>query len=187
MGNRGILHDETRTVVRYHRHKHWIICKLSVGDRRRTLMTPGKYTELFFLDEATALAAGHRPCARCSQSRYLEFVYYWKLGNPSEDGPVDDVLHRDRFRPYRKNRRTRKRTYTAPIDNLPLGVFVMLDPDPSARPYLVHGEVMLPWSFAGYAAPVARPTGIDVTVLTPLCTVRTLAAGYRPMTYPERY
>ncbi|MCG3207458.1 MAG: hypothetical protein FOGNACKC_01058 [Anaerolineae bacterium] len=185
MGNRGILHDDQRQLRYYHRHKAWIICTLENRDKngeliRRTPMTPGSYTELFFLDEATALAAGHRPCARCNRQRYTEFVHFWRLANPTETGSLDDVLHRDRFAPYQRTWRPKKRTYTAPIDELPPGTFIMLNPDPSARPYLVLEESLLPWSFGGYGQPSARRTGAEVIVLTPRSTVAALAAGYRP-------
>lgn len=187
MGNRGILHDEQQNLVHYHRHKHWIICRLSFKDRPpRKVMTPGNYTELFFLDEATALAAGHRPCAECSRARYNEFLYYWRLGNPHHaNETLDDVLHRDRFSPYRRNVRTKKRTYTSPIEALPSGTFILFEPDPSHQPYLLLEDSLRRWSFGGYGQPVERRTGVEVTVLTPKSTVNALVAGFRPQIYPE--
>lgn len=187
MGNRGILHDDRRRLQYYHRHKSWVICKLNFKEQHRRRMTPGHYTELFFLDEATALAAGHRPCGRCSHNRYNEFLHFWQLGNPDESGNLDDVLHRDRFKPYRSSWRAKKRVFTAPIDELPTGVFIILNPDPTAQPYLILDDVMLPWNFDGYEKPVERRTNSQVVVLTPRSTVRALQAGYRPKIYPEEY
>ena len=185
MGNRGILHNNSQEVVRYHQHKHWIICKLSFHNRHRPVMTPHRYTELFFLDEATALAAGHRPCAECNRTRYNEFLHYWHLGNPKEKGKLDDVLHRDRFVPYKNFWRAKKKVYTASIDTLPNGTFIMLNPDPTAQPYLVQDNLLVPWSFNGYEAPFKLRTGSEVVVLTPYSTVNTLAAGYQPKMYPN--
>ena len=188
MGNRGILHNDRQELIRYHRHKNWVICRLSFKERHRAVMSPHRYTELFFLDEATALAAGHRPCAECSRARYREFVHYWRLGNPDRlDEKMDNVLHQDRFRPYRRNMRTKKRVYTSPIDALPPGTFILLEPDPSTQPYLVLADSLRRWSFGGYGRPVARRTGVAVTVLTPRSMVNALAAGFRPQLHPETH
>jgi hypothetical protein len=192
MGNRGILHDDQQQLQRYHDHKRWTICKLAYQDQhgnsvKRSLMSPGQYTELFFLDEATALAAGHRPCGRCSRSRYQEFLHYWRMGNPDAAGRLDDVLHHDRFVPYKRVWRAKKRVYTAPIDGLPSGTFIMLDPDPSGQLYMIQEHRLLRWSFGGYGPPVEGRSGVDVIVITPQSTVRALAAGYQPVIYPAIY
>jgi hypothetical protein len=143
-------------------------------------MTPGKYTELFFLDEATALSAGHRPCAECNRSRYEEFRRCWRQANAAETGKIDDVLHRERFVPYRKDWWGKKKTVQMSLDDLPPGTFVTLEPNLETTAYLVLADILLPWSFAGYGPPMPRRTGREVTVLTPLSTVQTLANGYRP-------
>jgi hypothetical protein len=192
MGNRGILHNDQKTLVRYHRHKNWIICRLRVTNAagnpiNRTPMSTGQYTELFFLDEATALAAGHRPCGRCSRARYQQFVQFWRAGNPAESGKIDDVLHRERFKPYINTWRAKKRTFTAPLDDLPNGTFIILNPDPTAQPYLVQDDALLPWRFTGYGQPVERRRNADVIVLTPQSSVRTLQAGYQPQIFPDVY
>ncbi len=187
MGNRGILHDAQRSILHYHRHKNWVICKLSFKDYHRVPMTPHTYTELFFLDEATALAAGHRPCARCNRAGYNEFVHYWRRGNPTEIDKIDVVLHRERFKPYRRIWRGKKRTHRAPIDTLPSGTFIVLNPDPTAQPYLVFEDSLLPWRFDGYEAPVERRTNTNVILLTPPSTVRAMSAGYQPAIYPNIY
>jgi hypothetical protein len=187
MGNRGILHDEQRRLKYYHKHKAWIICRLEFKGRYRQPMTPNRYTELFFLDEATALAAGHRPCAECSRPRYNEFVRLWKQANPGQNEPIDIILHRERFRSYQVDWRQKKQTYIAPLDSLPFGAFITLEAGLDATPYLVVDDSLRPWTFAGYDEPIPRPAGQLVTVLTPPSIVRTMAQGYRPRIYPEPY
>jgi len=91
MGNRGCLHDGARHIVRQFQRKAWISCQLAFKGIKRSVMNPGEYTELFFLDEATALAAGHRPCATCSRPRFTAFVEAWKKGNPA--GPCGRLGH----------------------------------------------------------------------------------------------
>lgn len=181
LGNRGILHDNNKKLRYYHKHKAWIICRLAFKNRKRNLMTPGNYTELFFLDEATALAAGHRPCAECNRRRYQEFARLWQQANPQHrtEG-IDDVLHRERFVPYQKNWQQKKRIHQMPITHLPSGTFIVLKLSANAIPYLVLNDALYPWSFAGYGQPIARPTGQTVHVLTPPSTVSTLAQGYHP-------
>lgn len=185
MGNRGILHDDRRRLRHYHCHKNWVICRLEFKDRQRIPMSPGNYTELFFLDEATALAAGHRPCGECSRERYKEFVRLWRQANPNEPGAIDHVLHRQRFVPHRKHWWEKKLTCTLPITDLPLGTFIVLDAEGEATPYLVKDNSLYPWSFAGYGGPLKRPNQGEVTVLTPLSTVLTLSAGYQPQLHPS--
>lgn len=192
MGNRGILHDDQKNLRRYHQHKHWVICRLEAKDKqgnriRHKPMTPNTYTELFFLDEATALAAGHRPCWECSRPRYEEFVHYFRLGNPDDPRPIDDILHAERFSLYQQRWSNKKKTYVVSIDKLPLGAFITLEAGPQAQPYLVLEDELRPWSFGGYGEPVERPNGIEVTLLTPPSTVRALRAGYRPKIHPEPY
>ena len=100
MGNRGVLHDAEGHVKRVWQVKRWIVCVLEFRGRKRTLMTPNSYTQLFFLDEATALAAGHRPCAECRHARYLDFCNAWKAAHTTVGsfrrptaGEIDDRLH----------------------------------------------------------------------------------------------
>ncbi len=124
MGNRGILHDSTGVILRPWQVKRWLICVLEFKGRHRTVMAPNRYTELFFLDEATALSAGHRPCFECRRGRFLAFRDAWTAGNhPSaESGSIraavmDERLHADRIGPGRT-----RRTFRANIDDLPDGV-----------------------------------------------------------------
>ena len=182
MGNRGILHTAQRQIKHYHKHKAWIICRLDFKGRQRQVMSPGQYTELFFLDEATALAAGHRPCAECNRARYNEFMRLWRQENSETQEKIDNVLHQERFIPYQTDWQRKKRIYTATIDGLPFGAFIILNNES----YLVLEDSLRPWSFAGYGDPIVRPVHQMVKVLTPPSTVSILAAGYRPQIYPER-
>lgn len=177
MGNRGVLHDaEGRLGPARWRHKRWICCRLAFKGRRRSVMTPGAYTELFFLDEAVALAAGHRPCAECRRD---DFLYFQKAfdGDLKAD-QIDATLHAARAVP----RRFGPRHHRARAEGLPAGSFV-LDPV-DATPCLVRGDTALPWHPAGYGPPRPRPEGV-VTVLTPEPTLRALAAGYEPVLHPS--
>ena len=177
MGNRGILHDENKTLGRRRwAHNNWVNCVLSFRDRRRAIMAPGRYTELFFLDEAVALAAGHRPCGECRRERYRAYMDLWAatcadLGsaNPKD---VDRALHRARVDP---KTRTQRRCDAA-LDSLPNGAFIAL----GETAYLIRGDSLLPYDPHGYGPATARPRGGTVTVLTPEPSIRILAAGYRP-------
>ena len=99
MGNRGNLHNAQKEIVRKHQLKRWIICLLEFKGRHQNVMTPGFYTELFFLDEATALAAGHRPCGECQYPRFKAFVNLWKTANNRQNidlKQMDEQLHLER-------------------------------------------------------------------------------------------
>lgn len=176
MGNRGILHNDQQQLTRYYKHKNWIICQLNFKNRQRTVMSPGKYTELFFLDEATALAAGHRPCWECNRVRAKTFKQCWQLAHPQATETIDQILHRERVKP-RQPRQHTKITYFANLDNLPNGSFISLH----GQPYLVCDNCLHLWSFTGYGEPIAKPKNIEVMVLTPQSTVRTLLMGYQPL------
>jgi hypothetical protein len=188
MGNRGRLHDEARRIVRrvVASYRAWVTCRLEFRGRGRAVMTPGRYTELFFLDEATALAAGHRPCGECRRADYRRFKALWLAANRRRglrrDVPIealDRQLHRDRLAADGS-----PRTFTEPLASLPDGVFVCL---PGARePLLLWEGRLRPWSPAGYGPPRATPqSGDPVTVLTPRSTVATIAAGYQPAVHPS--
>jgi hypothetical protein len=182
MGNRGRLHDASRQVVRRQvsSYRVWVTCRLAFKGRRRTVMGPGRYTELFFLDEATALAAGHRPCGECRRADYRRFKAAWLAGNPERGlggnapiGAIDRELHRDRL-----TFDGRQRTFQADIETLPDGVFVAREG--LETPWLIWRGAIWPWSPEGYGDPETK-LGTDVaTVLTPMSTLRALAAGYTP-------
>ncbi len=178
MGNRGILHNKRQEVTRaWQKSKPWITCRLAFKGRRRTLMTPGAYTELFFLDEATALAAGHRPCAECRREDFSRFKQLWLEANPGRVPhcsksikPIDQAIFDDCF----SDALTRS-FYTAVAPELPDGTMVVIDDSP----WLLWNGSALRWSFEGYVERVLRPTS-RLTVLTPRSTVNTIAAGYVP-------
>ncbi len=188
LGNRGCLHDEHQHLKRNYQLQRWIICVLDFKGRRRTVMTPGQYTELFFLDEATALAAGHRPCAECQRTRFNEFRSIWAQANIDLAGSakplatqIDAVLHHERL-----DVNERKITYSDRLAALPDGTFIQLSGDDTA--WLVMGDQVLAWSAFGYTQHIERPAGqTTVTVLTPRSIVRTLTAGYRAQLHPSAF
>jgi hypothetical protein len=165
MGNRGNLHDTGNEILRPYQTTRWIICKLEFKDRRRPQMPPSAWTSLFFLDEATALAAGHRPCFECNREKARAFAEHWVAANPlhgtSEKAGsdlIDEQLQRERITEAYYLRDRRKRVYLDAIDGLPDGTFVALGPE--LAPFLVRGAHLLAWSSQGYRPPVARPAGI---------------------------
>ena len=185
MGNRGLLHGPGGRIRRPWALRRWILCVLEFKDRRRQVMAPGRYTELFFLDEATGLAAGHRPCAECQRLRYNAFRDAWASGNPgrrSGDLPkateIDDRLHADRLGPGGS-----KRTYEANLDELPDGVLVTLEAL-GEDAYLLWGGHLMAWLPGGYRDRIPRPRGSVVSVLTPRSTVEAIRVGYVPMVHP---
>jgi hypothetical protein len=181
MGNRGCLHGPDRRLgtARW-RSKHWICCVLEWKDVRRDPMPPGRWTALFFLDEATALAAGHRPCAYCRRADFSAFAETWRVAHGTVDRPrageIDDLLHDERVDP----RSRRQRTRPAVIRDLPDGVVVRHG---SVVGLLLGGRVA-PWSFAGYGTPAVVDGAARVELLTPPATVAAIAAGYRPGVHP---
>lgn len=182
MGNRGCLHDDHRQLVRSQAsRKDWVTCLLEFRGNRRTVMTSGKYTELFFLDEATALAAGHRPCNECRRERFLAFKSAWLRGIMGRNegalrvADIDPVMHADRLVAKGVQRR-----FEAPVGELPDGVFVQL-PGEEGTARLKWRARLLAWKPSGYErALVVADSTMRVTVLTPACTVKVLRAGYVP-------
>lgn len=170
MGNRGILHDDGRRLGRKRwQHKAWVTCLLSFKDRKRPLMAPNAYTELFFFDEAVAFAAGHRPCAECRRADYQRFCKALGLKPPISE--FDTVLHAARAIP----RQFGQRRWQCSFAEAPTGAFVWHD----GLAHLVQADSLVPFQPTGYGRPIARPTKGDVTVLTPEPLVKALMAGYR--------
>jgi hypothetical protein len=182
MGNRGCIHGPERTLgVTRWRSKMWISCVLDWRGRRRDVMPPGRWTALFFLDEATSLAAGHRPCGYCRRADHLWFADSWRAAREMAVRPraaeMDVWLHAERV-----DRRTRRQvTRVVTADTLPDGAMVMH----RGTPALCCGGALLPWSFGGYGAPVPVPPGSRAELLTPPSIVAVLAAGYRPFVHPS--
>jgi len=181
MGNRGILHDEHGSLTnRRWTHKSWVTCALSFKGYHRTprKRIQNEYTELFFLDEATALAAGHRPCGHCRYKDFVRFVEYWTKGN----GFLPDMSAKDidaRLHAERVNRFREKITYPARIDDLPNGVFIEFNAEPTIA-WLLWNAELLKWQPEGYWERRAKPGGKEVVVLTPKSTVNAIVAGYSP-------
>jgi hypothetical protein len=179
MGNRGILHNDENKIVRTWAHKAWVSCLLEFkGIQRPKPFSPGTYSELFFIDEATAFSAGHRPCAYCQRTRHLDFKKAWVQANVAEQHhastsmpDVDKVLHAERTMPGGG-----KRTFDAPLAELPQGA--MFEHEGNA--YLVSARGYLPWSFAGYGAPNDIDAATIVRVLTPRSIVRAFSQGFMP-------
>ena len=177
MGNRGILHDENRHLAVYPntdrvpwKTKAWITCSLEFRGRKRQVMSPGRYTELFFLDEATAFSAGHRPCAECRRQAYTQFKTLWIQAHG--DLPIDQTLHEERT-----NAKGNKRTHSASAESLPSGTFIVWQGDA----WLLWNDCVLKWSSGGYVEKVARDVlSGDVEVLTPPSIVAVFVLGYRP-------
>jgi hypothetical protein len=178
MGNRGgALHNERQEIVRQHKGHRWITCVLEFKGRSRKVMTPGLYTELFFLDEAVAFAAGHRPCAECRRSDFNAYMEAWRCRNTGGPGrivlapEIDAELHRARIGPS-----STKVTYEAALDSLPNGCFVEID----GGAHLVWDDALYLWSPERYAGRVPRPDHSVVRVLTPAPTVECFRGGYVP-------
>ena len=182
MGNRGCIHrpDRTLGVTRW-RSKMWIACRLEWKGVRRNPMPPGRWTALFFLDEATALSAGHRPCAYCRRRDFNACADAWRVAHGLDDRPrapqMDAVLHRQRV----ESRTRRQRRTRALLRELPDGAMVRRD----GIVGLWLGGALLPWSFEGYGEPLAaRSADVEVDLLTPPATVAVLAAGYPAAVHP---
>src|SRR5262245_8607167 len=174
-GNRGCLHDEHGRIRRRYNGKRWIACRLRFrGWHRGSLLQPGKFTELFFLDEATAFAAGHRPCALCRREDYnrsLEIV-----GARGAD-EIDERLHEERLQGRER------RLHAVELDTLPDGAFVLRD----GAPWLVLGDELLRWSPAGYTQRTPATTG-SARAVTPPTLAQVLREGWNgavPLLHPS--
>jgi hypothetical protein len=196
MGNRGVIHDEHQTIRWPFRIKAWITCVLQFKGRHRTVMTPDRWTELFFLDEATAFAAGHRPCFECRREDASRFKSYWIKGNPAFGftiktpiAEIDKIIHNERI-----DARGNKLTYDASIQDLPDGTFIEWE----GKAFLLAEGRLHGWTPFGYeknsiAAKEQRiglphveqrvgssPEARLVNVLTPQSIVNAFRAGYGP-------
>lgn len=177
MGNRGVIHNHQKEIVRPYKLKAWITCVLQFKGRYREVMSPDRWTELFFMDEATAFSAGHRPCAECRREDFNRFKKYWLVGN-AEAGfslktpisSIDNFVHMERV-----DSKKCKKTHRQVAGQLPDGSMVMI----SDRAYVKKAGRLYEWSPAGYKNPVGIPDG-EVDVLTPLSFVNTFRAGYVP-------
>lgn len=174
MGNRGIIHDPgTKALTRRWASKAWIICICERPGVRRDVMAGRSWTELFFLDEATALAAGHRPCFFCRRKQATAFRDAWALalgGARPRAKEMDAILHAERL----ERRAKRLHPVSQPVHGLPDGSMIMNE----GQPCLIYSGQARPWSHAGYGAPLARTR--NARLITPPAIVAVLAAGYLP-------
>lgn len=179
-GNRGIIHDPaTKTLLpRRWTGKAWIVCLCEYKGMRRQVMGGRSWTELFFLDEATALAAGHRPCFFCRREAANFFRASWAKGNhvaPPGAPAMDRVLHAERL----DGKAKRRHPLPGRIGDLPEGTMIAVGDEAFAT---LHGRLFR-WTPAGYQAVATSPK--DAQLLTPPSTVKALAAGYRPVLHPS--
>jgi hypothetical protein len=179
-GNRGgRFHTEAKTLTkRRWASRQWICCVLDFKGRHRDVW--GRfYTELFFLDEATALAAGHRPCFECRRKDARAFAEFWRAANKLSAAPrapeMDAVLHAQRLDGRAK------RLHRREIDDLPDAAFIAMD----GAAFAVRGEKLLRWTPEGYGARKPRPRRMTVDVLTPPAILAVLSAGYQPHWHPS--
>jgi hypothetical protein len=175
-GNRGCLHDADGRIRRRYNGRRWIACRLEFrGWYRGALLRPGLFTELFFLDDATALAAGLRPCALCRREDYNRFSDAWRSLHPGQRGAdaVDAQLHCERVDPSTRSHRH----HSAHFDDLPDGTFVLR----AGTPHLVLGAQLLSWTPAGYGSPEPRPAGEPCLLITPPSSVSVLRQGWEPL------
>jgi hypothetical protein len=176
MGNRGVIHNKDKNIVKPYRLKTWITCLLQFKNRRLQVMAEGRYTQLFFMDEATAFSAGHRPCAECRREDYNRFKENWIKGNElfgfnakTLIGQIDAIIHDERI-----GANNEKKTHFNEIDSLPDGAFILHE----GAPYLKKGDFLFKWSPAGYSSPVIISGNVEV--LTPRTILNAFKAGYYP-------
>ncbi len=181
LGNRGILHNAQKEIIAPWRHKAWITCTLVHQGIRRPIFQPHSYSELFFLDEATAFSAGHRPCAECRRARYTEFKGAWCAANRENEvrsiraTAIDNQLHTERAA-----RGSIKVTYSTAFQHIPVGTLIEWQGDA----WLYWQGQLNRWSPAGYVEAVDPPPLRDlVTVLTPRSIVRIFAEGFVPQVH----
>jgi len=178
MGNRGLIHNEHQQITRPYRLKAWITCLLEFKGWHRVVMTPNRYTELFFLDEATAFASGHRPCAECRRKNFDLFKAAWLAGNPefgfdkkTSISMIDEILHSERI-----DHDDKKVVHEWNVKDLPDGAFVLYND----VPFLLAGGLFHEWSPFGYKEGIKLPLLKTITVLTPPSIINAFRAGYRP-------
>jgi hypothetical protein len=174
-GNRGCLHDEQGVIRRRYATRRWIACQLHFrGRRRASLMARGRYTELFFLDEATALSAGHRPCAECRRADYNRLVEIWSSIHPGQSGAddIDDQLHSERL-----SVNGERRLHESRYSTLPDGAFTI----DRGIPHVVSGPRLLVWSPGGYLSGSKRPRRATAAVITPPSLLAALDSDWAPL------
>jgi hypothetical protein len=180
-GNRGVIHNADKEIVRNHAVKYWITCELKYKNFQRKVMTPNRWTELFFLDEATAFAAGHRPCGFCRHPDFKRFKGLWLLANGERHGlekdtkidAIDAIIHQERL-----NGNGLQKTFKGTLLTLPDGTFVNFNEDLKA--YLWFQQNLYEWSFSGYTKVLEIAQNQEVNILTPRSYIEVFRAGYLP-------
>jgi hypothetical protein len=180
-GNRGVIHNADKVIVRNHAVKYWITCELKYKNFQRKVMTPNRWTELFFLDETTAFAAGHRPCGFCRHPDFKRFKNLWLLANGEQFSLekdtkidiIDALIHQERL-----NENGSQKTFKANLTTLPDGTFITLND--SSKAYLWYQKKLHEWSFSGYTKVLDFAQNQEINVLTPRSYVETFRAGYLP-------
>lgn len=176
LGNRGILHNGKKQIVKTYQHQSWVTCRLEFKNRKRELMAPSNFTELFFLDEATAFAAGHRPCCECRRERYLEFKDYWVKANLKKQADevkisvINKLMHKDRIN------KGVKIIHKTNIKDLPDGTIFSY----KNAAYLIFKTKIYLWSFEGYSFAQSVNMPDEVDVLTPKSIVNIFRLGFKP-------
>ena len=182
-GNRGCVVDDDEAVVRHHAGALWIICTLQYKDHSSPLAAPRRWTPLFFLDDAVALAAGHRPCAQCRREAYRDYrdavSASLQLSEPARSTDLDRRLGSERLRRGRGLDRSADRiTWRASYPSLPVGAVVLGE---QGLAHLVLEDQLRPFSFAGWGPPTSRPKADTATVLTPPTSCAALQFGFTPV------
>ncbi len=183
-GNRGVIHNERKEIVKNHAVKYWITCVLDYKGARRQVMSPNRWTELFFLDEATAFAAGHRPCGFCRHADFKRFKNLWMAANGAHYGlsdpikmdVIDACIHQERL-----DSNGLQKTFNAPLTTLPDGSFVRMEGN--NQPYLWLHQNLYEWSFGGYNKVLEFDKNQTVIVLTPISYIAVFKAGYVPQVH----
>jgi hypothetical protein len=178
MGNRGVIHNADQQIIRPFKLNAWITCQLEFKNRKRVVMTPDRWTELFFMDEATSFAAGHRPCAECRREDFTRFKSFWLLGNPEYEfdlktpiQKIDQILHKERIGPDKS-----KIIFEEFSNLIPNGSFVSIDKEA----HLIYNQEIFRWTPFGYEKGIGLPDKSSLNVLTPKSIVNTFRAGYEP-------
>jgi hypothetical protein len=176
MGNRGIIHNDAGEIQKRYKVKAWITCLLQFKGRQLRIMAPKRWTALFFLDEATAFAAGHRPCNECRRDDFRRFKSLWIKGNPqygfnmkTKIAEIDAILHNERI-----NSNAEKVTFEMNISEIPDGTFVTMN----SIPYLFFHSRLYEWTPDGYKNALLLHTVPRLTVITPKSIVKMFLAGY---------
>lgn len=177
MGNRGVIHKD-KEITRVFKNKAWITCLLEFKGRKRAVMTPNRWTELFFLDEATSFAAGHRPCFECRKADAKRFKDCWIKANPEYHFNsktsikfIDEIIHRERI-----DREHKKITHYGRASELPEGTFIFMHDNS----YVLKAGRLHRWTPFGYEDSITVPEDSTLAILTPRSIVNAFRAGYVP-------